>query len=379
MVSNVLLSGSTAGTLLSIQRTQDLVDRTSLRLSTGKKVNSALDNPQNFFASESLKNTSADLTKLLDGIGQSIQTIEEASTGINALTGLIEQADAIAQEALRLNRQRPTDAVAIGDIDLRSVGALSNLPGVGAGDQIILSIRESDDTSITLSGASVISTITLAANDTVDDIVAKINSASINNTEQKVEASVNDIGQLVITGHDVKLNIRFQDAINTFNNNFSLATQLGFSELVKPLLEPFSFTTQVHFSITPERTLTSFSLQNALTNETALRSDRLNNLEASDGTALSNLINDANDIYEIGVNGGTRIQIALAPNQTIQHLIDAINNDATLGDKLEADFIDETGQITITATDDSVETIETALNSDSLPGTFYLGFDVNGK
>lgn len=99
-MSNVTLTAAMRSNLLSLQGTQRLLDTTSLRLATGKKVNGALDNPNSFFASQSLTNRSSDLSRLLDGIGQSIQVLKAADEGIKTLTTYLEQAQAIAQEAL---------------------------------------------------------------------------------------------------------------------------------------------------------------------------------------------------------------------------------------------------------------------------------------
>ncbi|HRC27103.1 MAG TPA: flagellin, partial [Alphaproteobacteria bacterium] len=98
-MSDVVLTAALRNNLLSLQATQALIDVTQYRLSTGKKVNSALDNPQNFFASKSLSNRAGDLQRLLDGIGQSIQTIKAADNAVTGLTKLIEQADSVAQSA----------------------------------------------------------------------------------------------------------------------------------------------------------------------------------------------------------------------------------------------------------------------------------------
>ena len=68
MVSEVTLAPALRNNLLSLQNTQRLIDDTQLRLATGLRVNSALDNPQNFFTSQSLNNRASDLTRLLDGI-----------------------------------------------------------------------------------------------------------------------------------------------------------------------------------------------------------------------------------------------------------------------------------------------------------------------
>lgn len=100
MAKDVTLTAALRTNLLSLQGTQKLMDQTQLRLATGKKVNSALDNANSFFASQSLTNRSNDLTRLLDGIGQGIQTIKAADQGITTMTGFLEQMQAVAQEAL---------------------------------------------------------------------------------------------------------------------------------------------------------------------------------------------------------------------------------------------------------------------------------------
>ncbi len=72
---------------------------TQNRLATGKKVNSALDNPGNFFTSQSLNNRASDLNSLLDSISQAQQTLKAADTGISSLTKLVESAKSLAKQA----------------------------------------------------------------------------------------------------------------------------------------------------------------------------------------------------------------------------------------------------------------------------------------
>ncbi len=69
-------------------------------------MNSALDNPVNFFTSSSLSNRARDLSSLLDSIGQGVKVIEAADKGIKALTKLVESAQASARQALRPRRPR---------------------------------------------------------------------------------------------------------------------------------------------------------------------------------------------------------------------------------------------------------------------------------
>ena len=85
--------------LLSLQNTQSLMDTTQERLSTGKKVNSALDNPSSFYTAQSLTNRASDLSSLLDSMGQGIQTIKAADEAITSITEFVQQAKAIANQA----------------------------------------------------------------------------------------------------------------------------------------------------------------------------------------------------------------------------------------------------------------------------------------
>ena len=102
-MGDVVLSAGVRQNLLSLQNTAELMATTQNRLATGKKVNSALDNPGNFFTSQALSNRASDLNALLDSIGQSQKTLEAADHGITSITKLVESAKSIAKQA----RQAP--------------------------------------------------------------------------------------------------------------------------------------------------------------------------------------------------------------------------------------------------------------------------------
>ena len=110
MASNITLSASVRQNLLSLQSTAQLMSMTQNRLATGKKVNSALDNPGNFFTSQSLNNRASDLNSLLDSIGQAQQTLKAADTGITSLTKLVESAKSIAKQAQQASAPAATFA-----------------------------------------------------------------------------------------------------------------------------------------------------------------------------------------------------------------------------------------------------------------------------
>lgn len=100
-MSNIVLSASVRQNLLSLQSTADLLATTQNRLATGKKVNTALDNPTNYFTAASLDNRASDISNLLDGIGNGVQVLQAANTGITSLQKLVDSAKSVANQALQ--------------------------------------------------------------------------------------------------------------------------------------------------------------------------------------------------------------------------------------------------------------------------------------
>jgi flagellin-like hook-associated protein FlgL len=100
-MSGIVLSSSVRQNLLSLQSTADLLATTQNRLSTGKKVNTALDNPTNFFTAQSLDSRAGDINNLLDGIGNGVQVLQAANTGITSLQKLVDTAKSLANQALQ--------------------------------------------------------------------------------------------------------------------------------------------------------------------------------------------------------------------------------------------------------------------------------------
>jgi flagellin len=98
-MSDITLSNGIRQNLLSLQNTSADLTTTQEQLSTGKKVNTAFDNPTAYFTSQSLTNRANDLSALLDQIGQAQQTLNAANDGLTGLTSLLEQALSTAQQA----------------------------------------------------------------------------------------------------------------------------------------------------------------------------------------------------------------------------------------------------------------------------------------
>ncbi len=100
-MTGIVLSAAVRQNLLSLQNTASLLATTQNDLSTGNKVNSALDNPTNFFTAQGLNNRASDISNLLDGISNGVQVLQAANTGLTSLESLVNQAQSIANQALQ--------------------------------------------------------------------------------------------------------------------------------------------------------------------------------------------------------------------------------------------------------------------------------------
>ena len=83
-MSSVTLTSAMRNNLLSLRRLSSQMGKTQEILSTGKKVNSAIDNASNYYQARSLTNRAADLMELLNDMDKGIRTIEAATAGLDA-------------------------------------------------------------------------------------------------------------------------------------------------------------------------------------------------------------------------------------------------------------------------------------------------------
>src|SRR2546426_823396 len=100
MSLDILLSGGVRSNVASLRQTNDLMTIIQNRLATGKDVNSALDNPVNFFMAATLNQRATDLNTLFDGINNGQKTLDAASTGIAGITNLVTTLQSVANSAL---------------------------------------------------------------------------------------------------------------------------------------------------------------------------------------------------------------------------------------------------------------------------------------
>src|SRR5215470_5954277 len=100
-MSGIVLSASVRQNLLALQSTASLLAKTQNNLATGNKVNTALDNPTEFFTAQALNNRAGDIANLLDGIGNGVQILQAANTGLTSLSDLVANAKSIANQVLQ--------------------------------------------------------------------------------------------------------------------------------------------------------------------------------------------------------------------------------------------------------------------------------------
>lgn len=99
-MSDVSLNAGIRANLLSLQQSSAQFDKTTTRLASGKRVNSAVDNPTNFFASINLTDRAEGLTARLDGMGQGIQQIKAADQGITTIRSFLSAMKGVVNNAL---------------------------------------------------------------------------------------------------------------------------------------------------------------------------------------------------------------------------------------------------------------------------------------
>src|ERR1700690_9815 len=99
-IGDISLTAGMRANLVSLQNTASLTQTTQQHLSTGKKVNSALDNPLEYFASQNMITQANTLASYNDGMSNAIQTIQAANQGITGIESLVQQAQSLAQSAM---------------------------------------------------------------------------------------------------------------------------------------------------------------------------------------------------------------------------------------------------------------------------------------
>jgi flagellin len=207
-MSGIVLSASVRQNLLSLQSTAELLATTQNDLATGKKVNSALDNPTNFFTAAGLDNRASDIGNLLDAISNGVQVLQAANTGLTSLQSLVANAQSIANQVLQTTVGYSTKA----NVDVTGTGAgtsavltASNIDtGKLAGS--VITFKTSTGTLAVTIGASFSTgagTATVSTLDQLNQVLASNNvalNASVSTTADTLTfTSTNDAASQTIT------------------------------------------------------------------------------------------------------------------------------------------------------------------------------------
>jgi flagellin len=400
-MANTVMSASIRANLLSLQNTTALMDKTQFQLSTGKRVNSPLDDGVAFFAAKGLSDRATDLGKLLDAMGQSISGLQQATTGVTGLTKLVDQANAIGNQARDALAKGTQEAKFAGTVNLKSVTDLTTLSGV-VNDASTLKFTVVDsngdavDFDATIAGDTPAADIVIGSTPgnalSIDDLVNKINSLDDKATKKIVEAKLNDEGQLEIkalNGYSVSMKLigdnttpGTTDVVDS--TNLAFAQALGFGEVAELVANGTdnagAVTKEVVVTSRAEASLNSVALFTS-TGDVAKASDTLTDLFTdSAATAGTELVEGVaatdTDALVISVNGGAQKSYAI-DGLSVQGLIDGINSD--FSGSLAASFDATTGKINIRATDASVSTVQFGVEDDATTATAVARFGFGVK
>ncbi len=172
-MSDISLSKAVRSNLLSLQNTASLMTKTQDRLATGNKVNSALDNPTNFFTAAGLNARAGDLNQLMDSMANGIQTLEAADNGLSAITKTLES----MQSTLRQARQDKTFQTQSFEISSGATGSIAFSGGALGSLNRAVDLQNTALTNTAL-GMDAASTAGVAGVDGVEAVAATSGSAT---------------------------------------------------------------------------------------------------------------------------------------------------------------------------------------------------------
>ena len=169
-MASITLSAGVRSNLLQLQQTSDLITSTQTKLATGLRVNSALDNPNNYFTAQGLNNRASDLGNLLDSMSTAINTIQAANNGISAITKLVQSAQSLVSQAqqtsdttVRASLSSQFDSIRTqidklaGDSGFNGINLLN-------GNNLTVTMNETGTSSVTVSGVTDTSASALSIN-----------------------------------------------------------------------------------------------------------------------------------------------------------------------------------------------------------------------
>src|SRR6185437_725723 len=170
-------------------------------LATGNKVNSALDNPTNFFTAQALNNRASDIGNLLDSIGNGVHVLQAANTGITSLQGLVASAQSIANQVLQspvgYSTKSNVTSAALTNASATNLLNFSSSAAAGSAVNTNATTAVAITTSTLLSGAAATSSNDLATGLTTTDTLV------VNGTTFTFTAGTSSTGTSIGIGDNV--------------------------------------------------------------------------------------------------------------------------------------------------------------------------------
>jgi hypothetical protein len=223
--TGIVLSASVRQNLLSLQSTASLLATTQNDLATGNKVNSALDNPTSYFTAAALNNRASDISNLLDGIGNGVQVLQAANTGITSLQSLVASAQSVANQVL----QTPVGYSTKSSVSTTAISGATanNLLGTGAGYTDATFAGATATGTITAAFTSAGSTGTAVVN---DDTASAVNITAATKLVGSANSTSDDLGTAITNGSTLVVNgktITFSTATTTSSGSASTGFTIG--------------------------------------------------------------------------------------------------------------------------------------------------------
>lgn len=193
-MGDVVLSAGVRSNLLQLQQTSDLISSTQNKLATGKRVNSALDNPINYFTAQNLSTRANDLNSLLDTMSTGINTIQAANNGLTAITKLVQSAQALISQANQTSDTATRASLATQFDAIRTqIDQLAGDSGINGinllnGNNLTITLNETATSTVTVAGVT----------DTAGGLAI---NASTNNWADStaITTSANDLSAALVT------------------------------------------------------------------------------------------------------------------------------------------------------------------------------------
>lgn len=318
MANSISLSASMRSNLLALQDTSMMQDLTQGRLATGKKVNSAIDNPASYFTAASLNNRATDLSARLDGIGQALQTLKAVSKSLDGLTTLVGQAQALAKQA---DEAAGATVSTLTTAQVKSVDGLSVTTLIGA----------STTTSLSAAWAG------LAANTAAAVFKISVNGA----TAQTVDLTATDVTTVSIT------------ALLTIINALSSLSSAGVTATYNTTSNQIDFVAKAGTTIQIDETTTTGATVLFGANVGSTNIHTFSNPSATSSQLLVAAFGvTANDSFDIEVSNpaagtnATTISVAISVADTIATFVTKLN---AIDSSLSASYNTTSGKIDFSA------------------------------